>query len=133
VQCIVLSIDYKKDEAGNYSVYKKGGKVKTELDPVKWALEGENRGAGEILITSIDKDGLQNGLDIFMTRRISEAVKIPVITSGGCGLASHFSQGFTEGKADAVSAGTFFCFKDQNPMQTRSHIKNAGILIRTHT
>jgi imidazole glycerol-phosphate synthase subunit HisF len=133
VQCIVLSIDYKKDDNGNYFVYKKGGKVKTDLDPVNWAIEGEKRGAGEILITSIDNDGSQNGLDLIMTQKISEAVKIPVITSGGCGLASHFSDGFTHGKADGVSAGTFFCFKDQNPMQTRSHIKNAGISIRMHT
>ena len=131
-QCVVLSIDHCKHADGRYTVFTRGGKLDTGLDPVAWAVEGERRGAGEILITSIDRDGTRSGLDLEMTRRITEAVSVPVITSGGCGLASHFAEGFSIGKADAVSAGTFFCFKDQNPMQTRSHIKNAGIPIRLH-
>jgi cyclase len=95
-------------------------------------MEGEKRGAGEILLTSIDRDGTQSGLDLELTRRVVESVSVPVITSGGCGLASHFVAGFLQGGADAVSAGTYFCFKDENTMQVRSHIKNAGIPIRLH-
>jgi cyclase len=132
-QCVVISIDYKKDEDGSYKVYSRCGQDKTSLDPVEWALEAERLGAGEILLSSIDDDGMRQGLNIEVTRKVSEAVKIPVITSGGCGLAQHFSQGFIEGKADAVAAGSFFAHRDQNFMQTRSQIRNAGVLIRVHT
>jgi cyclase len=132
-QCVVLSIDYRKAEDGEYRVWTHGGKAKTDLDPLEWAKEGERRGAGEILLTSIDRDGTRQGLDLEMTRRVAESVAVPVITSGGCGLASHFVEGFLAGKADAVSAGTYFCFKDENPMQTRSRIRNAGIPIRLLT
>lgn len=131
-QCVVLSIDYRRDETGRYRVWTRGGGVQTDLEPVAWAVEGERRGAGEILLTSIDRDGTRSGLDVELTRRVVEHVSIPVITSGGCGLASHFVAGFLEGHADAVSAGTYFCFKDENTMQVRAHIKNSGIPIRLH-
>jgi len=131
-QCVVLSIDYRRRTDGSYRVWIRGGKVETDLDPVAWAAEGERRAAGEILLTSIDRDGTKTGLDVELTRRVVEQVSVPVITSGGCGLASHFVEGFRAG-ADAVSAGTFFCFQDQSPMQTRAHIRNAGIPIRLHT
>ena len=133
VQCVVLAIDYRRTGNGNGRVWIRGGREETPLDPVSWAEEGERRGAGEILLTAIDRDGTRQGLDLELTRRVAERVSIPVIASGGCGLASHFVDGFLEGKADAVSAGTYFCFKDENPMQTRSRIKNAGIPIRLHT
>jgi cyclase len=132
-QCVVLSIDYRKRPDGTYRVWTHGGTAETELDPVAWACEGERRGAGEILLTSIDRDGSGQGLDVELTRRVADSVSVPVITSGGCGLAAHFVEGFLQGKADAVSAGTFFSFRDQNPMQARSHIRNAGIPIRMHT
>ena len=132
-QCVVVSIDYRKNNDGTRSVWIRGGKEKTNLDPIDWAKQCERLGAGEILITSIDRDGSRKGLDIEVTAQITREVSIPVISSGGCGLASHFIEGFKEGNADAVSAGTFFCFQDQNPMQTRAHIKNAGIPIRIHT
>ena len=132
-QCVVLSIDYRKESNDRYEVWTRGGKTKTDLDPVEWAVAGEKRGAGEILLTSIDRDGTRKGLDNELTRRVVENVSIPVITSGGCGLASHFTDGFLYGKADAVSAGTYFCFKDENPMQTRAQLRNAGIPIRIHT
>ncbi|MFZ5994615.1 MAG: imidazole glycerol phosphate synthase subunit HisF [Thermodesulfobacteriota bacterium] len=132
-QCVVLSIDYRRDGDEKCRVWVKGGRYKTDLDPVDWAVEGEKRGAGEILLTSIDRDGTRNGLDLALTKRVTEAVSIPVIASGGCGMASHFVDGFIVAKADAVSAGTYFCFKDENPMQTRSRIRNAGIPIRLHT
>jgi cyclase len=132
-QCVVLSIDYRREGNGQYRVWIRGGSVKTGLDPVQWAVEGGRRGAGEILLTSIDRDGTRQGLDLALTRRVADSVSIPVIAAGGCGLASHFVDGFLIGKADAVAAGTFFCFRDENPMQTRSQIKNAGIPIRLHT
>lgn len=132
-QCVVLSVDYRQEQDSTYHAWIRGGRVKTDLDPVKWAVEGEKRGAGEILLTSIDRDGTRKGLDLELTRRVVESVSIPVITSGGCGLATHFVEAFVIGKADAVSAGTYFCFKDENPMQTRAQIKNAGIPIRLHT
>ena len=132
-QCVVVSIDYRKTENGEYRVWTKSGKTETNLEPVAWAVEAEKRGAGEILLTSIDRDGSRRGLDLELTRAVADAVSIPVITSGGCGMACHVTDGFIKGKADAVSAGTYFCFKDENPMQTRSQIKNAGIPIRLYT
>jgi len=132
-QCVVVSIDYKWNMEGNCTVWTLGGTHQTSLHPVAWAIEAARRGAGEILLTSIDRDGSRSGLDLKMTREVAESVDVPVITSGGCGLTSHFIEGFQEGQADAVAAGTYFCFKDENPMQTRSHIKNAGIAIRLHT
>jgi imidazole glycerol-phosphate synthase subunit HisF len=132
-QCVVLSIDCRRDQDGHHRVWIRGGAVDCGLDPVAWALEGEKRGAGEILLTSINRDGTKLGLDIELTRSVAQVVSIPVISSGGCGLAAHFVEGFLDGRADAVSAGTYFCFKDENPMQTRAQIKNAGIPIRIHT
>ena len=129
-QCVVVSIDYRNFDGLNF-VCINGGETKTNLNPVDWAIEAERLGAGEILITCIDNDGTQNGLDTNVLKQICSKIKIPVIASGGCGLASHFIDGFNAG-ADAVSAGTFFCFKDQSPIQTRSHISNAGIPIRLH-
>jgi imidazole glycerol-phosphate synthase subunit HisF len=132
-QCVVVSIDFKQDETGTYSVWTRCGTEKTHLDPVEWAQEAASLGAGELLLTSIDRDGTRKGLDVELTRRVAESVSVPVIAAGGCGIASDFVDGFLKGSADAVSAGTFFCFQDQNPMQTRAHIANAGIPIRLHT
>ena len=129
---VVVSIDYKKTD-GRYCVWINGGKRKTNLNPVHWALECEKNGAGEILLCSIDKDGTNSGLDLDMTKEVSKVVSIPVITSGGCGLASHFSEGFLKGNAHAVSAGTYFCFKDQSFMQVRAHVNNAGVPTRLDT
>lgn len=131
-QCVVTSIDYKKDESGEYFVYVDGGKRKTNLHPLEWAQRVVELGTGELLITSIERDGTKQGLDLEMTRKISECVPIPVITGGGCGVAKHFSEGFLLGKANAVSAGTFFAHRDQNFIQTRSHIINSGVDIRKH-
>lgn len=132
-QCVVVSIDYKKNEDGTYAVYIDGGQEKTGLDPVNWAIKAEQFGAGEILLSSIEHDGMRQGLNLDITKKISEAVSIPIITSGGCGQATHFVDGFLQGKADAVAAGTFFALQDQNFMQTRSQIKNSGVDIRVHT
>lgn len=132
-QCVVVSIDYKKNTAGEYRVFIDGGQIETIYHPLEWALLAEERGAGELLLCNIDHDGMRIGLDLEITRSISESVSIPVITSGGCGLAQQFSDGFLIGKADAVAAGSFFAHRDQNFMQTRSQIKNSGVNIRMHT
>jgi cyclase len=132
-QCVVVSIDYRRMADGRYAVFTHGGTQDTGLDPVAWAVTCTERGAGELLLTSIDRDGTGAGLDVELTRSIADAVSIPVITSGGCGTAAHFVEGFSAGMADAVAAGTFFCSKDQTPLQTRARISNAGIPIRLHT
>lgn len=132
-QCVVLSIDYKKDENGNLSVFTNGGKVNAHMHPVDWAIEAEKLGAGEILFTCIDNDGMRNGLDHATLGDLCRAVSIPVIASGGCSLPQHFIDGYNLSNLEAIAAGTFFAFKDQNFMQIRSHIKNAGIDIRVYT
>lgn len=132
-QCVVVSIDARLNSRGGYCVYKNSATVEIERDPVSWAVECEKRGAGEILLTSVDNDGSRSGLDHNLTRQVAESVSIPVIASGGVGLASHFVDGFINGKADAVSAGTYFCFRDENPMQARSQVKSASIPIRIFT
>ena len=129
-QGVVVSIAYKKDENNKYFVYTNGGLNKTSYDPIEWALIAQRYGAGELLLTSISHDGMKNGLDLYITNEVSKAVNIPVITSGGCGLAKDFSDGFKIGKASAVAAGSFFAHRDQNFMQTRSQIYNSGVNIR---
>lgn len=129
-QCVVVSIDYKRDINGQFFVHINGGKEKTNLNPVEWAMEAEKRGAGEILLTCIDNDGMRNGLELKMAQEIVSSLNIPVISGGGCGLASHFSQGFLEANVEAVCAGTFFAIRDQNLIQTRSQISNSGVSIR---
>lgn len=131
-QCVVVSIDYRIDGAQR-RVWTHGGTIETTLDPVAWAEQAEALGAGELLLTCIDRDGSGRGLDVELLAQVTSAVTIPVIASGGCGLASHFVEGFKTGGAHAVAAGTFFCLRDQNPMQSRAHIRNAGIPIRVHT
>lgn len=130
-QCVVVSIDYKLNEEGVLEVYSNGGHTPTGLNPISWAKKAADLGAGEILLTSIDNDGMRQGLDIVTTKLLAKELKIPLIVSGGCGLASHFIDGYVSAEADAIAAGTFFSFRDQNPMQTRGHIKNAGVNIRT--
>lgn len=131
-QCVVVSVDFKRGTDGVARVWQ-SGRQPTEWEVTDWAREAERCGAGELLLTSVDRDGTEQGLDVEAVRRVAQAVSIPVIASGGCGLARHFVEGFAAAGADAVAAGTFFCFKDQNPMQTRAHIRNAGIPIRLHT
>lgn len=130
-QCVVVSIDYKKNSQGELEVFADGGRTPTGLSVVNWAKQAEELGAGEILLTCIDHDGIQQGLDVATGKLVGDVLTVPLILSGGCGLASHFVDGFSEAGADAIAAGTFFSFRDQNPMQARGHIKNAGFNIRT--
>jgi imidazole glycerol-phosphate synthase subunit HisF len=129
---IVASIDYKKNVQGEYRVYTRGGRQETHKHPLEWAQECADLGVGEICLTSIERDGRKNGLDIEITERVTHSVSVPVIASGGCGLASHFVDGFKAG-ASGVAAGTFFSFQDQNFMQTRAHIRNGNVPIRMFT
>lgn len=128
-QVVVVSIDYRDTPAGP-EVFVDHASQPTGRTPLEWAKEAVARGAGEILLTNADRDGTGKGLDIAIARQVADSVDVPVILSGGCGLATHFAEGFLDGGAEAVSAGTFFCFRDQNPIQARSHIKNAGVPIR---
>ena len=129
-QCVVVSIDHKRDGAGKDRVYNHHDRSLFTLEPVQWAKEVVERGAGEILLTDVDLDGLETGLNVDLCLRIAENVSVPVVVSGGCGLAQHFLEGFLFGKAEGVAAGTFFSKKDQNPMQVRSHVANGSVPIR---
>jgi len=132
-QCVVVSIDYRVDALGYAVVHGDHARQATRWTALDWAVEVSRRGAGELLLTDACRDGAGRGLNCEVTRAVADAVRIPVIISGGCGLAEHFVEGFMRGHADAVAAGTFFAFRDQNPMQTRAHIQNAGIPIRMET
>jgi cyclase len=129
-QCVVVSIDYKMDSDGNFHVYSNCGKTKTALNPIFWAQEAERLGAGELMLTSITNDGMRGGIELEITKKIISSVHIPVICGGGCGLAVHFSDALKYTNADAVCAGSFFAHRDQNLIQTRSQILNAGVDIR---
>ena len=128
-QCVVLSLDARPSADGCWRVWADAGRLDGERDALAWAREAADRGARELMATAIERDGTGEGLDLALTAALSESLAVPVITSGGCGLAQHFVEGYQAGAA-AVAAGTFFCQRDQNPMQCRSHIRNAGLPIR---
>jgi cyclase len=136
-QCIVVAIDARRRQgerlhaAGpGWDVYVSGGRTNTGLDAVAWAREVERRGAGEILLTSMDGDGTKEGYDIDLTRAISDAVHIPVIASGGAGCPEHFAQALTEGGAAAALAASLFHFRTLSIMQVKAHLAAAGVAVR---
>lgn len=129
-QCIVVAIDAKRDGVGKWKVYTHGGRNKTELDAVEWAKEVERRGAGEILLTSMDSDGTKDGYDIPLTRAVSDAVRIPVIASGGAGELKHLVEAVTLGKASAVLAASIFHFGKFSINQAKDAMIAAGIKAR---
>ena len=129
-QAVVLAMDVKRQPDGEYHVFINGGRVDTEKEAVAWAIEGERRGAGEILLTSMDKDGTKSGYDLDITRRISEAVNIPVIASGGAGSMQDFADAFTEGKADAALAASLFHFREIEIPDLKRYLHEKGIEIR---
>ena len=131
-QCIVLAIDAKqnKDMKNSFEVYTYGGRKATGKDAVEWAKEGEKLGAGEILLTSMDKDGTKLGFDLELTKKISEAVNIPVIASGGGGLLPHFADAFKEGKADAALAASIFHYGEYTVNSIKNYLKENGIVVR---
>jgi cyclase len=130
-QCVVVAIDAKRNEdTKSYDVYLNGGRINTGLDAIKWAIKAESLGAGEILLTSMDCDGTKAGYEIELTRRVSEAVNIPVIASGGAGTLEHFKEALTDGKADAVLAASLFHFKEIDIKDLKTYLKNEDITVR---
>jgi cyclase len=128
-QCIVVAIDAKKNGNG-WQVYTHGGRKATGLDAVGWARRMEQAGAGEILLTSMDRDGTRDGFDIALTRAVSEAVGIPVIASGGVGTLQHLADGVIDGRADAVLAASVFHFGDFTVRQAKEYMRSRGIEVR---
>jgi cyclase len=128
-QCIVVAIDAKKKDAG-WEVYTHGGRKPTGLDAVAWARRMAAAGAGEILLTSMDRDGTRDGFDVALTRAVSDAVGVPVIASGGVGSLEHLAQGVIEGRADAVLAASVFHFGEFTVRQAKEHLRARGIEVR---
>jgi len=147
-QCIVVAIDAKKVQSSElrvkssnsqlptrnsqlkWEVYIHGGRTPTGKDAVEWAQEAARLGAGEILLTSMDRDGTKDGYDIGLTRHVAEAVTIPVIASGGAGRLSHFAEALTEGKADAVLAASLFHFGELSISQVKAYLAQQGVVVR---
>lgn len=129
-QCIVIAIDAKKTGPDKWGVYTHGGRTSVDRDVIEWAQEAEQRGAGEILLTSMDTDGRKTGYDIELTRAVSEAVKIPVIASGGAGNLDHMVDVLIEGKADAVLAASIFHFGEYTVPQAKAYFTERGIPVR---
>lgn len=128
-QCIVLAIDTKRVK-NTWKVFLNGGRVETELDAVEWAKNAAEMGAGEILLTSMNADGMKNGFEIDLTRQISETVSIPVIASGGAGSKEHFSEVFERGKADAALAASVFHFGEISIPGLKNYLKARGTTVR---
>lgn len=134
-QAIVVAIDARRGKTSaampsGWEVFISGGRKATGLDAIEWAKEAERRGAGEILLTSMDGDGTQEGYDLALTRAISEAVSIPVIASGGAGRKAHFAQALTDGKADAALAASLFHFRQLSVGEVKSYLAEQGIPVR---
>ena len=130
-QCVVVAIDAKRRADGSgWTIYKNGGRVDMGIDAVEWAVEAEKRGAGEILLTSMDCDGQKSGYDIELTRAVSESVGIPVIASGGAGEKRHFLDALTEGKADAALAASLFHFKELSIPDLKHYLAENGVSVR---
>ena len=127
---VIVSIDFKENLEGRKEVFSHSGTVATGLDPVAWAQEVERRGAGEILLTSIDREGTMTGYDLDMIRAVVDAISIPVIASGGVGTIQDLVDGIKVGKASAVSAASIFHFTDQTIFKAHSHMKQAGLSVR---
>ncbi len=129
-QCVVCAIDAKRTRNGSWTVYLNGGRVDTGKDALEWAMEAEKLGAGEILLTSMDCDGVKNGYDLELTRSVSQRVGIPVIASGGAGRLEHFYDAFTIGKADAVLAASLFHFGEIAIPELKKYLEGKGIPVR---
>ncbi len=129
-QCVVCAIDAKRRETGGWTVYLNGGRVDTGKDAVEWAKEAARLGAGEILLTSMDCDGMKNGYDLALTAEVSQSVSIPVIASGGAGNMEHFYDAFTTGKADAVLAASLFHFGEITIPDLKKYLTQHGIPVR---
>lgn len=129
-QCVTISIDVRRRADGSTEVMSHCGRKNTGLDPVAWACAAEERGAGEILLGSVDRDGTMTGYDLDLIRAVSAAVRIPVIASGGAGNYRHMEEALTIGGADAVAAASIFHFTEMTPREAKLHLKAAGLPVR---
>jgi len=129
-QCIVVAIDAKRRPTGGWEVYIHGGRTPTGIDAVEWAQRVEELGAGEILLTSMDRDGTKVGYDVELTRTISEATTIPLIASGGVGNLQHLYEGIVEGKADAVLAASIFHYREYSIREAKEYLRERGVPVR---
>lgn len=130
-QCVVVAIDAKRRADGSgWNIYQNGGRIDTGIDALKWAMQADKLGAGEILLTSMDCDGTKNGYDIALTNTIAEHISIPVIASGGAGIKEHFLQALTEGKADAALAASLFHYKELEIKDLKKYLYESGVPVR---
>jgi cyclase len=129
-QAVVLAIDARARPAGGWEVFVRGGRAATARDAVEWAREGAERGAGEVLLTSMDRDGTRDGFDIPLTRAVAEAVSVPVVASGGCGSAAHMAEALTAGRASAALAASVFHFGDIRIPEAKAYLLAAGVEVR---
>ena len=129
-QCVVVAIDARRKAEGGFTVVVNGGRIDMQMDAIEWAKECERRGAGEILLTSMDTDGCKQGFDSELTDAISKVVNIPVIASGGCGNLDHFSEVFEKTGADAALAASLFHFKELTVQQVKDHLRSKHIPVR---
>jgi cyclase len=129
-QCVVVSVDARRHVDGSYEAYIRSGTVGTGRDPVALAKDAEALGAGEILVTSIDRDGTMQGYDVALTRRIADAVSIPVIASGGAGTYEHMAEVLREARVSAVAAASMFQFTEQTPLGAKQYLRAQGFAVR---
>lgn len=132
-QCIVVAIDAKQDGKGGFEVFTHGGRNPTGIEAIGWARRMTELGAGEILLTSMDKDGTKSGFDVELTRAVADAVGVPVIASGGVGTLAHMVEGITEGHADAVLAASIFHFGEFSIAEVKGAMQAAGLPVRLGT
>jgi cyclase len=129
-QAVVLAIDARATDGGGWEVCVHGGRTPTGRDAVEWAREGAARGAGEVLLTSMDRDGTKDGFDVALTRAVADAVRVPVVASGGCGTVAHMAEAFTAGGASAALAASVFHFGQIRIADARAELLRAGIEVR---
>ncbi len=130
-QCVVVAIDAKRREDGSgFNIFKNGGRVDMGMDAVEWAIQAEKLGAGEILLTSMNADGTKAGYDLELTQAVAEAVKIPVIASGGAGKLEHFYEALEQAKAEAVLAASLFHYKELEIRQVKEYLRDKGVSVR---
>lgn len=130
-QCVVVAIDAKRREDGSgWNIYKNGGRVDMGIDAVEWAMQAHKLGAGEFLVTSMDKDGTKDGYDLELTRQIADVVSVPVIASGGAGNTAHFYDALTEGGADAALAASLFHYKELEINEVKEYLRGRGVSVR---
>lgn len=129
-QCIVVAIDARQTQTGAWEVYIHGGRTPTGKDVLQWAEEVERLGAGEILLTSMDRDGTKNGYDLELTRAVSRATSLPIIASGGVGTLEHLAEGLTTGEADAVLAASIFHYREYSIAEAKAYLEAKGIPVR---